>query len=89
MTPRYERTLIVSAVEGLGASLARVLHAAGLRIGLTARNTEKLAALAGSLVAAAHPCDVSHPEQVDAGAARKEPVSRFALFPSALSGACA
>jgi NAD(P)-dependent dehydrogenase (short-subunit alcohol dehydrogenase family) len=65
MTPRYERALIVGAGEGLSASLARALHGAGLRIGLAARNTDKLAALADSLGAAAHPCDVARPEQVD------------------------
>ena len=77
MTPRYERALIVGAGEGLSASLARALHGAGLRIGLAARNTDKLTALADSLGAAAHPCDVAQPEQVDA---------LFAAMDAALGG---
>jgi NAD(P)-dependent dehydrogenase (short-subunit alcohol dehydrogenase family) len=77
MTPRYERALIVGAGEGLSASLARALHGAGLRIGLAARNADKLAALADSLGAAAHPCDVARPEQVDA---------LFAAMDAALGG---
>ena len=66
MIPTYERALVVGAGNGLSASLARVLHNAGLRIGLAARNTDKLAKLAGDLGAAAHPCDVSDPKQVAA-----------------------
>src|SRR3954452_23764049 len=77
MTPRYERALIVGAGEGLSASLARALHGAGLRIGLAARDTDKLKALADSLGAAAHPCDVARPEQVDA---------LFAAMDAALGG---
>jgi NAD(P)-dependent dehydrogenase (short-subunit alcohol dehydrogenase family) len=62
VTPRYERALIVGA---------------GLRIGLAARKTDKLTALADSLGAAAHPCDVAQPEQVDA---------LFAAMDAALGG---
>src|SRR4051794_24669876 len=66
MVPTYERALIVGAGDGLSASIARALHRAGLRIGLAARNTDKLAKLAGDLDAATHPCDVSDPKQVAA-----------------------
>ena len=48
MVPNYERALIVGAGDGLSASIARALHGAGLRIGLAARNTEKLAFLPAS-----------------------------------------
>jgi NAD(P)-dependent dehydrogenase (short-subunit alcohol dehydrogenase family) len=66
MTPTYKRALIVGAGDGLSASVTRVLQAAGLRIGLAARNTDKLAKLAGDLGAATHPCDASDPAQVAA-----------------------
>src|SRR3954451_10735426 len=66
MIPTYERALIVSAGDGLSAAIARALHGAGLRIGLAARNVDKLAKLAGELGAAIHPCDVSDPKQVAA-----------------------
>lgn len=66
MTPNYERALIVGAGDGLSASLARVFAGAGLKIGLAARNTEKLQKLAGEVSAAVHACDASQPDQVDA-----------------------
>ena len=66
MTPTYERVLIVGAGDGLSAAIARALHGAGLRIGLAARNTAKLAGLADNLGAATHPCDASDPKQVAA-----------------------
>lgn len=56
--------LIVGAGPGLSASLARKLAAAGLTVGLAARDTDKLASLIGETGAAAFRCDVSDPEQV-------------------------
>lgn len=56
----YRAALIVGTGPGVSASLARRLSAAGLKIGLAARNTEKLAALAaqtGAETFAADACD--------------------------------
>lgn len=66
MTPNYERALIVGAGDGLSASIARTFASAGLKIGLAARNTGKLSALASEVNAPVHACDASQPEQVDA-----------------------
>lgn len=66
MVPSYHRALIVGAGPGLSASLARKLAAAGLRVGLAARNTGKLADLARDTGAAVHSCDVSKPADVEA-----------------------
>jgi NAD(P)-dependent dehydrogenase (short-subunit alcohol dehydrogenase family) len=68
MQPTYERALIVGAGDGLSASLARLFHREGLtRIGLAARNVEKLDALIKNLGpnACAIPCDASIPSEVD------------------------
>ena len=46
MTHQYKTALIIGAGSGISASLARQLSAAGLRVGLAARNTDKLQALA-------------------------------------------
>ena len=46
MVPTYQRALIVGAGPGLSASLARLFTAEGLKVGLAARNTEKLNDLA-------------------------------------------
>lgn len=78
MIPEYRRALIVGAGDGLSASVARVFAKAGLKIGLAARNTAKLQALAGELGAAVHACDAAQPDQVDA---------LFAAMESALGGA--
>jgi NAD(P)-dependent dehydrogenase (short-subunit alcohol dehydrogenase family) len=78
MTPKYERALIVGAGDGLSASVARAFAKAGLKIGLAARNTAKLQALAGQLGAAVHACDAAQPDQVDA---------LFAAMENALGGA--
>jgi NAD(P)-dependent dehydrogenase (short-subunit alcohol dehydrogenase family) len=66
MTPAYERALIVGAGRGLSASVARLLAREGLRVGLAARNTEKLAPLAAEIGAAVHPADVSQRQAVEA-----------------------
>ncbi len=66
MIDTYQRALIVGAGDGLSASLARALAAAGLKVGLAARNVDKLQPLIAETGAAAHPCDVTQPDQVDA-----------------------
>jgi NAD(P)-dependent dehydrogenase (short-subunit alcohol dehydrogenase family) len=73
MIPTYARALIVGAGSGLSASLARLLAAEGLKIGLAARNVEKLAALAAETGAAVHACEASRPAEVEALFARLEP----------------
>jgi NAD(P)-dependent dehydrogenase (short-subunit alcohol dehydrogenase family) len=62
----YANALIVGAGSGLSASLARLFHGeAKMRIGLAARNTEKLASLAKETSAKTFACDASNPEDVD------------------------
>ncbi len=56
--------LIVGAGAGLSASLARLLAAEGLKIGLAARDSEKLAELAAETGAAVAAADASDPAQV-------------------------
>ena len=73
MVPTYQRALIVGAGSGLSASLARLLAAEGLRVGLAARNADKLKALADETGAAVHACDASRPSEVEALFARLEP----------------
>jgi len=73
MTPTYQRALIVGAGSGLSASLARLLAADGLKVGLAARNVDKLAALAAETGAAFQACDASDPGAVEALFARLEP----------------
>lgn len=73
MRDAYQTALIVGAGNGLSASLARLLAGeAGLRVGLAARNVEKLAPLYGELGrdSVAFPCDAAQPEQVTALFAR-------------------
>jgi NAD(P)-dependent dehydrogenase (short-subunit alcohol dehydrogenase family) len=73
MTPTYSRALIVGAGSGLSASLARLLTAEGFRVGLAARNVEKLADLAAETGAAVRSCDASCPGEVEALFAALEP----------------
>ncbi|TXM72954.1 SDR family NAD(P)-dependent oxidoreductase [Methylobacterium sp. WL12] len=73
MTPTYHRALIVGAGSGLSAALARQLAADGLRVGLAARNVEKLDALARETGASVHACDASRPAEVEALFAAIEP----------------
>jgi NAD(P)-dependent dehydrogenase (short-subunit alcohol dehydrogenase family) len=56
----YRSALIVGAGPGISASLARSLAAAGLKVGLAARNTAKLAAIGAQTFAA----DASDPAAV-------------------------
>ncbi|WP_027133131.1 SDR family NAD(P)-dependent oxidoreductase [Geminicoccus roseus] len=69
----YRTALIVGAGSGISASLARALAAAGLKVGLVARDVGKLAALANETGAMTFAADASDPvavatlfEQVDA-----------------------
>ncbi|MEZ5670196.1 MAG: SDR family NAD(P)-dependent oxidoreductase [Alphaproteobacteria bacterium] len=63
---QFESALIVGAGPGLSASLARLFAAEGLRVGLAARHTDKLADLCAETGARAFVCDVSEAESVEA-----------------------
>ncbi len=56
--------LVVGAGAGLSASLARVFAGDGLRVGLVARDTDKLAALAAETGACRYACDVADADAV-------------------------
>jgi len=60
----YRTALIVGAGAGISASVARGLAAAGLKVGLAARNIEKLAPLAGEIGAERFAVDASDPAAV-------------------------
>src|SRR5438445_11641902 len=60
----YRTALIVGAGPGISASVARALAAAGLRVGLGARNIEKLAPLAEETGAERFAVDASDPAAV-------------------------
>jgi NAD(P)-dependent dehydrogenase (short-subunit alcohol dehydrogenase family) len=60
----YRTALIVGAGSGISASVARGLAAAGLKIGLAARNIEKLAPLAAEIGAERFSVDASDPAAV-------------------------
>jgi NAD(P)-dependent dehydrogenase (short-subunit alcohol dehydrogenase family) len=60
----YKTALIVGAGPGISASVARALAAAGLKVGLAARNTDKLAPLAEQIGAAVFAADASDPAAV-------------------------
>jgi NAD(P)-dependent dehydrogenase (short-subunit alcohol dehydrogenase family) len=60
----YRTALIVGAGSGISASVARCLAASGLKVGLAARNAEKLAPLAGEIGAATFAADAADPEAV-------------------------
>jgi NAD(P)-dependent dehydrogenase (short-subunit alcohol dehydrogenase family) len=62
--PTYESALIVGAGRGLSASLARLFADKGLRVGLAARDAEKLAPLCAETGAKAFACDAVDPDQV-------------------------
>jgi NAD(P)-dependent dehydrogenase (short-subunit alcohol dehydrogenase family) len=78
MTPTYRSALIVGVGDGLSASLARAFANAGMKVGLSARSTGKLSALAAELDAPTHACDASKPAAVSA---------LFAAMDEALGGA--
>lgn len=60
----YRTALIVGAGSGISASVARRLAAAGLKVGLAARNVDKLAPLAAETGAATFAADATNPEAV-------------------------
>ena len=60
----YRIALIVGAGSGISASFARGLAVAGLRVGLAARNAEKLAPLAAEIGAETFAVDASDPGAV-------------------------
>jgi NAD(P)-dependent dehydrogenase (short-subunit alcohol dehydrogenase family) len=62
--PRFSRALVVGAGSGLSAAVARRFAKAGMRIGLAARDTEKLAPLAAEIEAETFRCDVANPASV-------------------------
>jgi NAD(P)-dependent dehydrogenase (short-subunit alcohol dehydrogenase family) len=60
----YRSALIIGAGSGISASVARGLAKAGLRVGLAARNTEKLSSLAAEIGAAVFAVDASDPTRM-------------------------
>jgi len=61
----YKTALIIGAGPGISASVARRLAAAGLRVGLAARNAGKLAALAAETGSETFSVDASDPAAVE------------------------
>lgn len=59
--------LVTGASGGIGADIARALHAAGATVGLSGTRVEPLEALAKELGSRAHvlPCNLSNPEDVE------------------------
>ena len=59
--------LVTGASGGIGADIARVLHAAGATVGLSGTRVEPLEALAAELGSRAHvlPCNLSNAEDVE------------------------
>src|ERR1700752_3660568 len=60
----YRTALIVGAGSGISASVARGLATAGLKVGVAARNVEKLASLAAETGAERFTVDASDPAAV-------------------------
>ncbi|MGP8120319.1 MAG: SDR family NAD(P)-dependent oxidoreductase [Xanthobacteraceae bacterium] len=60
----YRTALIVGAGPGISASVARALKSAGLRVGLAARNADRLAGLASGIGTEAFVVDAASPEAV-------------------------
>lgn len=60
----YRNALIVGAGSGISASLARNLSKAGVKVGLSARNIEKLDSLVNATGAKAFAADASKADQV-------------------------
>jgi 3-oxoacyl-[acyl-carrier protein] reductase len=60
--------LVTGASGGIGADIARALHAAGATVGLSGTRIEPLQALAADLRERAHvlPCNLSVPDEVEA-----------------------
>ena len=60
----YRAALIIGAGSGISASVARGLASAGLKVGLAARNVEKLETLATETCAQTFTVDASDPAAV-------------------------
>jgi NAD(P)-dependent dehydrogenase (short-subunit alcohol dehydrogenase family) len=60
----YSTALIVGAGPGISASVARALSAAGLKVGLAARDADKLTPLAAEIGAATFAADAADPDAV-------------------------
>lgn len=60
----YRTALIVGAGSGISRAVARALAASGVALGLAARNTEKLAALAAETKAVCFAADAAQPQSV-------------------------
>lgn len=60
-----ETALIVGAGSGLSAALARLFAGEGMRVGLAARNVDKLAPLAAEIKGKAWSCDTAKKPEVD------------------------
>ena len=60
----YRSALIIGAGSGISASLARALSAAGIKVGLAARNVQKLAELAAETKAQTFAVDAAEPAAV-------------------------
>ncbi len=63
-----KRALVTGATGGLGAEIAKTLHARGASVALSGTRAERLQALAGELGGRAHivPANLSEPEEADA-----------------------
>lgn len=61
-----DNVLIIGAGHGLSASLARLFAQEGARVGLAARNIEKISDLAGDINAQTYPCDATDPDDMAA-----------------------
>jgi NAD(P)-dependent dehydrogenase (short-subunit alcohol dehydrogenase family) len=59
-----QNALVVGAGDGISASFARALAKDGVKVGLAARRTDKLAALRDEIGGTVFACDVAEPEQV-------------------------
>lgn len=65
VVPDYASALIIGAGDGLSGSLARLFKAEGMRVGLAARDADKLKRLSAEVGAASFACDAAKPDQVD------------------------
>ena len=72
MRIRGARVLLTGASRGIGASLARRLHAEGATLALVARPSARLDEVATELGATAYPCDLADPAEVAGLVARVE-----------------
>jgi NAD(P)-dependent dehydrogenase (short-subunit alcohol dehydrogenase family) len=62
--PTFRSALIVGTGPGLSASLARLFARKGLHVAVAARQTDKLASLAGETGATVHACNAADPQDV-------------------------